>query len=98
MSAFLSYTGAYEHNGQRYHWRCYATARVHGLRKREHGPNPPAPNGLGWVTLRRRHEADPDLSWLVDAGTADFSQMLIGVEAEAGPSERAERIEQHVPA
>lgn len=91
MSAFLSYAGAYEYNGRQYQWRCYATARVHGLRKREHGPNPKPPQGLDWVAVRSRHEGEPELSWLVEKGAAEFSQMLVQVEpvTPAGSETRA---------
>ena len=80
MSAFLAYGGAYEFDGREYRWRCYATARVHALRIREHGPNPMPPRGLKWITTRSRHVGEPELSWLLDEDIGDFSQILVQVE------------------
>jgi hypothetical protein len=80
MSAFLAYGGAYEFDGREYRWRCYATARVHALRKREHGPNPNPPMGLKWITTKSRHQGEPELSWLLDEDIGEFSQMLVQVE------------------
>jgi hypothetical protein len=95
MSAFLSYDGAYEYDGRRYRWRCYATARVHGLRKREHGQNSEAPQGLKWIAIRTRFEGEPELDCLLDAETGDFSQMLVNVEAQAATPEREGELAAH---
>jgi hypothetical protein len=84
MSAFQAYAGAYEFGGASYRWQCYATTRVYDVRKREHGPFPPAPHGKKWVSLESRRNADLDLTWLVDETTADFSQILAQVEPRRG--------------
>ncbi len=87
MSAFLAYGGAYEFAGRQYSWRCYATARVHEVRKREHGPDPKAPRGLKWVTTQVRH-GEPEVIWLMDDGIDDFSQMLVQVEPQYAAARR----------
>jgi|SwirhisoilCB3_FD_contig_31_12492252_length_409_multi_7_in_0_out_0_1 hypothetical protein len=87
MSAFLAYGGAYEFAGREYRWRCYATARVYEVRKREHSPSPQAPNGRQWVTPQNDRR-DPGVMWLMDEGIEDFSQMLVQVEPQAPPPSR----------
>jgi len=89
MSAFLAYGGAYEFEGREYRWRCYATARVHAVRKREHGPQPQPPRGLKWITVEGRHKAEAELSWLLDENTTEFSQMLAQVEPGRCPRPEA---------
>jgi hypothetical protein len=88
MSAFQAYAGAYESGGTFFNWRCYATARVHEVRTFDHGSLPDAPNGKRWVRKSRR-EGEPELAWLIDEATSDFSQILLQVEAQA-PVEDAE--------
>lgn len=83
MSAFQSYAGAYEFRGGRFTWRCYATARVYGVRRAEHAPLPFAPDGKKWVRQPPHHHA-PDVAWLVDATVEEFSQILLQVEPDAG--------------
>jgi len=80
MSAFQAYAGAYEHEGGAFAWRCYATARVHEIRRREHGPLPSPPAGRKWVSpTRQGHEQD--VSCLVDETVEEFSQILLQVQA-----------------
>ena len=85
MSAFAPYAGAYEYAGALYGWRCYSTARVHELRRREHAPQA-APPGKKWIPLERRHRSDPLLSALMDEVAAEFSQMLAQIEHPWAPS------------
>ena len=85
MSAFLAYGGAYEFGGRQYRWRCYATARVYEIRKQEHGPSPQTPEGLRWISPQRRR-GDPEVLWLMDEDSDDFSQMLVQVEQQARAS------------
>ena len=87
MSAFLAYGGAYEFAGRQYRWRCYATARVHAIRKREHVLDPKAADGLIWVSGQGRR-GDPDVLCLMDEGAENFSQMLIQIEAQMPPPPR----------
>lgn len=88
MSAFLAYGGVYEFDGRQYRWRCYATVRVHALRKREHEPHPQPARGLKWITFRGRRPDDPELSGLVDESAGEFSQMLAQVEPQASLADR----------
>lgn len=81
MSAFIAYGGAYEFAGRQYRWRCYATARVHEIRKREHGPSPLPPEGLQWVASEGRR-GDPEVICLMDESVGEFSQMLVQVEPQ----------------
>ena len=82
MSAFQAYTGAYEINGEAYDWRCYATARVYEIRRREHGPVPEAPTGRKWISpVQQRCEP---VSCLVDASVEDYSHILLQVQPKPG--------------
>ncbi|MFC3070410.1 hypothetical protein [Phenylobacterium soli] len=92
MSAFAPYRGAYEADGQRYAWRCYATARIYEVRLADH-PLPPPPHGKAWLTAAR-HPGDDRMHWLVDEGIDRFSQILCAVEA-AGPRADAHRHPAH---
>lgn len=84
MSAFQAYAGAYEFQGEAFAWRCYATARVHAVRKPEHTPFPAPASGLKWVwRSSSRHE--PELAWLVDHDVDDFSLILAQVDAKPAP-------------
>ena len=80
MSAFSAYGGAYEFNGEQYDWRCYATARVHELRKVEHAPFAKPPAGKKWITVHGRKTSEPTLRMLLDEGATDISQMLVQIE------------------
>lgn len=86
MSAFQAYAGAYEFDGGAYAWRCYATARIHEVRRREHGPPPPPPQGRKWVAPARQSLASgdkaPDVSCLVDETVDEFSQILLQVQPQ----------------
>lgn len=85
MSAFQAYAGAYEFEGGAYAWRCYATARIHEVRRREHGPLPRPPHGRKWVSaadLSPARHAAPEVSCLVDETVEEFSQILLQVQPE----------------
>jgi hypothetical protein len=96
MSAFSAYDGAYEFNGDQYSWRCYATARVHELRKGDHAPFPKPPAGKKWITVRGRRQSDQTLTLLLDESITDFSQMLVQIEPRTFA--RSERSERTIPA
>jgi hypothetical protein len=87
MSAFQAYTGAYEYRGQSINWRCYATVRVHAVRRREHAPFPVAPPGRKWLWRSPFHD-EPAVGWLVDETTPEFSHILLHVDAR-GPAAAA---------
>jgi hypothetical protein len=78
MSAFHSYSGAYEHEGQTFSWRCYANSRVHAVRHREHGPFPKAPPGRKWLT-QPPSRREPEVGWLVDDRAEHFSHILFQI-------------------
>jgi hypothetical protein len=82
MSAFQAYAGAYEFDGGAYAWRCYATARIHEVRRREHGPPPAPPKGRKWVSPARQ-SFEQDVSCLVDETVEEFSQILLQVQPQA---------------
>jgi len=88
MSAFQAYAGAYEHEGGAFAWRCYATARIHEVRRREHGPLPRPPKGRKWVSPAR-HGCEQDVSCLVDETVEEFSQILLQVQAAQRDAEPA---------
>jgi hypothetical protein len=88
MSAYQSYTGAYEHEGGAFAWRCYATARIHEIRRREHGPLPRPPQGRKWVSPGRQ-AYQQDVSCLVDEAVEEFSQILLQVQATQRDAEPA---------
>lgn len=93
MSAFSAYDGAYEFDGAQYRWRCYATARVHEMRKGEHGPFSRPPKGKKWISVKGRRASDPTLNLLLDEGVTDFSQMLTQVERRSfAPANESVRI------
>lgn len=82
MSAFQAYAGAYEHEGGAFAWRCYATARIHEIRRREHGPLPRPPQGRTWLTpASQGRQSEQDVSCLVDETVEEFSQILLQVQA-----------------
>jgi hypothetical protein len=90
MSAFQPYVGAYAFGDQTYSWRCYATARIHAVRRAEHAPFPTPPGGRKWVWLSTaQHE--PEVAWLVDEGVDEFSQILLQIQAPADASLRRAR-------
>lgn len=80
MSAFQAYAGAYEFEGGAFAWRCYATARIHEIRRREHGPPPPPPQGRKWVSPACQG-FEQDVSCLVDETVEEFSQILLQIQA-----------------
>ncbi|CAN7398554.1 hypothetical protein LJR219_002476 [Phenylobacterium sp. LjRoot219] len=91
MSAFQAYAGAYEFDGGAYAWRCYATARIHEIRRREHGPPPPPPTGRKWVAPARQGpdcSNGQDVSCLVDEAVDEFSQILLQVQPQARAARR----------
>lgn len=79
MSAFQSYSGAYEFGGGDFAWRCYATARIYDVRRSEHAPLPSAPQGRKWLVAERTRHA-PDVCCLVDDAVNEFSHILLQVE------------------
>jgi hypothetical protein len=83
MSAFQAYAGAYEFEGEAFNWRCYATARVHAVRRREHAPFPSAPPGRKWL-WRSSQRLEPVVAWLVDEWADEFSHMLLQVQPNRG--------------
>jgi len=85
MSAFQAYAGAYEHEGDLFRWRCYATTRVHDLRRTDHCPLPPAPEGRTWM-LQKPDRKAAAVAWLVDQSVTEFSQILLQVEPAAEPA------------
>jgi hypothetical protein len=89
MSAFQAYGGSYEHDGRRFSWRCYATARVYEVRLSEHLPAAPPPKGQKWIR-RSRHKGDAEFGWLIDASAVDFSHILLQVEPARWPERRGE--------
>ena len=89
MSSFQSYTGEYSSGGRRYRWRCYATARVYELRRADHVPLPPAPEGKAWA-WRSQREGEPQAAWLVDADLPQLSHMLVQFEPLGDLIERPE--------
>jgi hypothetical protein len=90
MSAFQAYAGAYESRGVFYKWRCYATARVHEVRTFDQGGIPEAPHGKRWI-LKSRREGEPEVAWLMDESTVDFSQILLQVEAHPAAAAQPRR-------
>jgi hypothetical protein len=78
MSAFHSYAGAYEHEGETFSWRCYATTRVHAVRHREHAPFPNAPAGRKWL-WQAPSRREPEVGWLVDDRAEEFSHILLQI-------------------
>jgi hypothetical protein len=80
VSAFQSYAGAYEFCGKEVRWRCYANARLHGLRRADHAPLPAAPNGKKWLSLAR-DRVDPDVKVLVDQDVEEISQILLRIDS-----------------
>src|ERR1700761_5989433 len=92
MSAFQSYAGAYEFRGGRFIWRCYATARVYGVRRADHAPFPQPAEGKTWLQQPRAPHHSIEVAWLVDQGVEDFSQILLQVEPDA-PTHAARRAE-----
>jgi hypothetical protein len=93
MPAFQPYAGAYQSREGGVSWRCYATARIHGVRRVEHGPLPTAPTGKKWIR-RADRDAGPAIAWLVDDAVAEFSQILlqIAVDPAACAPEPARRV------
>jgi hypothetical protein len=90
MSAFQAYAGAYEHEGGAFAWRCYATARIHEIRRREHGPLPRPPLGRKWLTpARQGPEIEQNISCLVDETVEEFSQILLQMQAALREAEAA---------
>jgi hypothetical protein len=87
MSAFQAYAGAYEFGDEAFSWRCYATIRVHAVRRQEHAPFPPAPSGRKWLWLSPMH-AEPAVGWLVDDSADEFSHILLQITPQAARSER----------
>jgi hypothetical protein len=79
MSAFQAYAGAYEHDGQLVDWRCYATTRVHAVRRRDHAPLPNAPAGRKWLWQSPLRQ-EPEVGWLVDETAGDFSHILLQIQ------------------
>jgi hypothetical protein len=79
MSAFQAYAGGYEFEGQSFGWRCYATTRVHAVRRREHAPLPPAPEGRTW-RWQSSDRRQPEVAWLVDEGAEEFSHILLQID------------------
>jgi len=88
MSAFQAYAGAYEFGGESFAWRCYATTRIHAVRRRDHGPFPAATGGRKWVWQAPLHH-EPEVAWLVDEGVDEFSQILLQVQPAAAPATAA---------
>jgi hypothetical protein len=82
MSAFQAYTGAYEHEGAAFSWRCYATTRVYEVRRSDHAPFPSAPDGRKWLSPAQQ-DHEPVVGCLVDDRVEDFSQILLQVNPQA---------------
>jgi len=87
MSAFHAYAGAYEYCGQSFSWRCYATVRVHEVRRQEHSPFPTAPPGRKWLWHSPLHH-EPDVGWLVDETAEEFSHILLQINPDVAASPR----------
>ena len=81
MSAFQAYAGEYEYGDQSFSWRCYATARVHAVRRREHAPFPKAPSGRKWLWQSPLHH-EPEVGWLVDETAEGFSHILLQIQQQ----------------
>lgn len=87
MSAFQPYAGEYESAGGTIRWRCYATARVHGVRPADKPlPNPPL--GTKWLTPAEGRR-EPAVACLVDEDVTEFSQILLTIDARAPEGLRA---------
>jgi hypothetical protein len=87
MSAFQSYEGAYSFHGRDFRWRCYATARLHALRRTDHAPLPNPPQGMKWLTPSNSR-VGLEVALLVDQDVDEISQILLQMEiAEVAQSE-----------
>jgi len=85
MSAFQPYAGVYEFHGQSFNWRCYATSRLHEVRRKDHEPLPPPPAGRKWIAPADASH-DPGIVLLVDEDVSDISQILLQIGPPSGRS------------
>lgn len=88
MSAFQPYAGEDEYDGGMIRWRCYATARVHGVHPAEDQPLPRPPKGKKWLRPAegRRNSV---VACLVDEHVTEFSQILLQIEPRGFAAEAA---------
>lgn len=87
MSAFQPYAGAYGVCDKVVRWRCYATARLHGLRRQVDAPMPAPPAGLKWLRPARDRDG-VEVALLVDQAVNEVSQILLQIEAHPSPRDR----------